>query len=253
MQFDLATTQLVTLLLVSARILAWSLVAPPMATGGVPKLVKIMISVGLGLAVVPVAEPHAPTAELLPVAGSLLEQVLIGAALGFLTRMLFTAVETAGGLLDLFGGFSLSAAYNPLQTTMTSIFGQFYALLATTLIFATNAHLMIFQGFLHTFTTIPLNAHLSLGRLDRVISSGMTELFVTALQIAGPLIVVLFIADIALGVLNRIAPQMNAFSMSFPIKIGLTLLLVGMTFTLMPGVITHLASRANNLIGVVTG
>jgi flagellar biosynthesis protein FliR len=64
---------------------------------------------------------------------------------------------------------------------------------------------------------------------------------------------VLFIADIALGVLNRIAPQMNAFSMSFPIKIGLTLLLVGMGFSLMPGVVTHLASRANHLIGVVTG
>jgi flagellar biosynthesis protein FliR len=252
-QFQFATVQLVTLLLVSARILAWSLIAPPMATGGVPKLIKIMISVALGLAMVPVAKAHAPTPELLPVAGSLLEQVLIGAALGFVTRMVFAAVETAGGLLDLFGGFSMSAAYNPLQTTMTSIFGQFYALLATTLIFATNAHLLIFQGFLRTFSTIPLDAQLSLGRLDRVISGGVTELFITALQIAGPLIVVLFIADIALGVLNRIAPQMNAFSMSFPIKIGLTLLLVGMGFSLMPGVVTHLASRANHLIGVVTG
>ena len=64
-------------------------------------------------------------------------------------------------------------------------------------------------------------------------------MFVGALQIAGPLIVVLFIADMALGVLNRIAPQLNAFSMSFPIKIGLTLLLVGLGFTLLPGVVVH--------------
>jgi flagellar biosynthetic protein FliR len=78
-------------------------------------------------------------------------------------------------------------------------------------------------------------------------------MFVSALQIAGPLIVVLFIADIALGVLNRIAPQLNAFSMSFPVKIGLTLLLVGMGFTLMPNTIVQIAHRANDLVTVVTG
>jgi flagellar biosynthetic protein FliR len=229
------------------------MVAPPLATGGLPKPVKVMLSVALGLAVVPVAQAHAPAAEFLPVAGSLLQQVLVGAALGFVTRLVFAAVETAGGLLDLFGGFSLSAAYDPLSTTMTSIYGRFYALLATTLIFATDAHLLIFQGFLRTFASIPLDGQLSLGRLDRVISGGLTELFIAALQIAGPLIVVLFIADLALGVLNRIAPQLNAFSMSFPIKIGLTLLLVGTGFTLMPGVITQLATHANQLIGAVTG
>jgi flagellar biosynthetic protein FliR len=252
-QLQFASASLVTLLLVSSRILAWTMVAPPLATGGLPKPVKVMLSVALGLAVVPVAQAHAPAAEFLPVAGSLLEQVLVGAALGFVTRMVFAAVETAGGLLDLFGGFSLSAAYDPLSTTMTSIYGRFYALLATTLIFATDAHLLIFQGFLRTFTSIPLDGQLSLGGFDRVISGGLTELFIAALQIAGPLIVVLFIADLALGVLNRIAPQLNAFSMSFPIKIGLTLLLVGTGFTLMPGVIIQLATRTNQLIGAVTG
>lgn len=253
MRIEIANAQLVTLLLVSARILAWSLVAPPMATGGAPKVVKVMLSVGLGLAIVPLAQSHAPAAEFVPMAGSLLEQILIGAGLGFLTRLVFTAVEAAGGLLDLFGGFSLSAAYDPLTTTMTSILGKFYGLLCTTLIFATNAHLLIFQGFLRTFSSVPLDASLSLAQLDRTITHAVPTMFVDALQIAGPLIVVLFIADIALGVLNRIAPQLNAFSMSFPVKIGLTLLLVGMGFTLMPGIVTQLAHNANRLVGAVTG
>jgi flagellar biosynthetic protein FliR len=69
-------------------------------------------------------------------------------------------------------------------------------------------------------------------------------MFVSALQIAGPLVVVYFIADLALGVLNRIAPQLNAFSLSFPIKIGLTFLLVGVTFLTMPNVVANLATRA---------
>jgi flagellar biosynthetic protein FliR len=253
MRFEVATAELVTLLLVSTRILAWSIVAPPMATGGAPKVVKVMLSVGLGLAIVPMARGHAPAAEFVPMAGSLLEQIVIGAGLGFLTRLLFTAIEAAGSLLDLFGGFSLSAAYDPTTKATSSVLGRFYGLLCTTLIFATNAHLLIFRGFLHTFSTVPLDATISLAQLNRTLTHAVPTMFVDALQIAGPLIVVLFIADIALGVLNRIAPQLNAFAMSFPIKIGLTLALAGLGFTLMPGIVTQIAHDANRLITAVTG
>lgn len=252
MHFDVQTATLVALLLTSARILAWTVIAPPIATGGVPLVIKTVLSVGIGLAMVPQARAHVPPAEALPVAGAVLEQVLIGAALGFLTRVLFTAVEAAGSLIDVFGGFSLAAAYEPLTTTTTSIYGRFYSLLCTTLIFATNAHLLIFQGFLRTFTAIPLDQSMSMGALSSMLTKSVTAMFVSALQIAGPLIVVLFIADVALGVLNRIAPQLNAFSMSFPVKIGLTLLLAGLGLTLMPNTILQLAHRANDVVAAVT-
>jgi flagellar biosynthetic protein FliR len=249
-QFDQAW--LIALLLASTRVLAWMVVAPPIATGGVPHTVKVVLSVGLGLAVVPLVRSHVPAPEVAPMAGALLTQVVVGAALGFLTRLVFAAVESAGGLLDLFGGFALSAAYDPLSTTMTSIFGRFYALLCTTLIFATDAHLVIFQGFLRTFTAVPLDGHVSLGHIDATIAHAMTALFVAALQIAGPLLVVLFVADVALGVLNRISPQLNAFSLSFPLKIGLTLLLAGLGFTLMPRIVVELADHATELVTSVT-
>jgi flagellar biosynthetic protein FliR len=252
MQVSIDETWLLALLLASTRILAWAVVAPPMATGGVPHQIKVVLSVGLGLAVVPVVQGHVPAPEVAPLAGALLEQVIVGASLGFLTRLVFAAVETAGGLLDLFGGFALSAAYDPLETTMTSVLGRFYALLCTTLIFATDAHLVIFQGFLRTFTALPLDGHISLAHVDVAITQSVTALFVAALQIAGPLLVVLFVADIALGVLNRISPQLNAFSLSFPLKIGLTLLLAGMGFTLMPRVVVELANHATELVTAVT-
>jgi flagellar biosynthesis protein FliR len=251
MQFQFQSSWLIALLLVSTRIFAWSMVAPPLATGGLPAVVKTMVSVALGLAVVPVAQAHVPSADTAAILGSLVVQVGLGAGLGFLTRLVFAAVESAGGLLDVFGGFSLAAAYNPLTTTMTSIFGSFYALLCTTLIFATDVHLVIFQGFLRTFTAIPLNTGFSLTRLSSALTSGMGDMFVAALQIAGPLIVVLFLADVALGVLNRIAPQLNAFSMSFPIKIALTLGLVGFSFMLLPQTVVNLADQATNLVSQV--
>ncbi|GAB2476544.1 flagellar biosynthetic protein FliR [Jatrophihabitans fulvus] len=252
MQVSVDGAWLLALVLAAARILAWSLVAPPIATAGVPKTVKVMLSVALAVAVLPTVRGHLPEQEAFPIACALVIQIVLGAALGFMTRLVFAAVEAAGSLLDLFGGFALSTAYDPLSTTMTSVLGRFYAMLCTTLIFATDVHLAIFRGFLRTFTAVPLDAGFDLDAMASQVTGGMTELFVSALQIAGPLIVVLFIADLALGVLNRIAPQLNAFSMSFPVKIGLTLLLAGMAFMLMPETIAELATKSTRLVSAMT-
>lgn len=253
MAFDFDLTGLVALLLVSARVLAWALVAPPMATAGVPKTVKVALSVAIGLAMVTVTKPQVPEIDTLPILGAMLWQVVIGGGLGFLTRLLFTAIEMAGGMFDLFGGFALASSYDPLTTTMTTVLGKFYGALATALIFATNAHLIIIQGFLRTFAAVPLNATISLDALGRTLTHATTEMFIGAVQIAGPLIIVLFIADVGLGVLNRIAPQLNAFTMSFPIKIGLTLVLVGAGLTLLPNTVLSITNRVGDLIGAVVG
>ena len=80
----------------------------------------------------------------------------------------------------------------------------------------------------------------------------MGDMFVAALQIAGPLIVVLFLADVALGLLSRIAPQLNAFSLSFPLKTGLTLALDRRRASLlMPQTVVNLGTHATDLLGAV--
>lgn len=252
MNLQVDTATLIALLLISARIFTWTLLAPPIATAGIPVTVKTVLSVALSLPLLAAQQAHVPAPQIAPVVSALTVQIALGAGLGFLTRLVFSAVESAGGLIDVFGGFSLSAAYDPLMTTMNSVFGRFYGILATTLIFVTDAHLMILQGFLRTFSTIPLDSGFAPDSLGRGVVNGATQLFVAALQIAGPLIVVLFVADVALGVLNRIAPQLNAFSLSFPIKIGLTLLLIGSGFMLMPQTIVDLGDRATALVDAVT-
>ena len=194
------------------------------------------------------ASAHAPAPEIGPIVASAAEQFVVGASLGFLTRLLFSAVESAGALLDLFGGFSVALAYDPLSANTTSIFGKFYALLATTLLFASSAHLVILQGFLRTFSTIPLDGSIDMSHFGQAIVHGLTSMFVAALQIAAPLIAVLFITDIALGVLSRISPQLNVFQLSFPLKIMLTLGLVGMGFVLLPQVVSDIADNAGNLV-----
>lgn len=253
MQFTLQTSWLITLLLCSTRCIAWMSIAPPMATGGVPAHIKAIFGVALGLALVPSTQAHAPAPELAPVIGALLLQILVGVGLGFLTRLLFAAVEAAGSALDMFGGFSMAIAYDPFTKSASSAFGKFYGLLCTTLIFATDTHLVIFGGFIRSFTAVPLDGTFSNENMAHAVTNGVTQMFISALQIAGPLLVVLFIADIALGIMNRIAPQLNAFQLSFPIKIGLTLLLAGIGFVTMPRTVIETANHVNDLIAQVIG
>ena len=248
MTLSIGTANLVAFLLCALRISAWLEIAPPFATAGVPRLVRVMLAAAIGLAVSGNTVAHAPAAEFGPLAASALEQIFIGASLGFLTRLLFSAVESAGSIIDLAGGFSLAFAYDPLSATNTSVFGRFYGVMATTLIFATNAHLVILQGFLRTFNTLPLDGSMSLSHLDQTLEHGLTNMFVAALQIAAPLVAVLFLADVALGLLSRISPQMNVFQVSFPLKIMLTLGLVGTGFATMPRIITELGNSAASLM-----
>src|ERR1700750_1468552 len=132
MNVTLSEATLIALLLSVARILAWTTLAPPFATAGVPQAVKPAIAFGLALAVLPVASAHVPAADIVSLSAALFENILIGAALGFGTRLIFSAVESAGGLIDLFGGFSLAFALDPFSNNNNSVFGRFYGLLATT-------------------------------------------------------------------------------------------------------------------------
>jgi uncharacterized membrane protein SpoIIM required for sporulation len=80
-----------------------------------------------------------PSVQTSAIIVSTIMQVFVGAALGFITYLFFAAIQAAGDLLDVFGGFTLAMAYDPLSQSQSSIFGRFYNLLAVTLLFITTA------------------------------------------------------------------------------------------------------------------
>jgi flagellar biosynthetic protein FliR len=125
-----------------------------------------------------------------------------------------------------------------------SVLGRFYGMLATTLLFATDAHQLVIRGFTLSYESIPLNQGLSLSNLASLLTTGLGDLFLSAVLIAGPLIVVLFCADIGLGLLNRIAPALNPFQIGFPGKIALTLVMVGLAIVLLPQAVHSIAEHA---------
>ncbi len=234
MSIELATPTLLGFLLGTLRGVAWLYVVPPFAGRTIPPQIKMVIAVALAMPVAPQLADAAPAMTLYDVMASAVLQVFAGVALGFVTYLLFTAVQAAGDLIDLFGGFQLAQAFDPLSNTHNSVFGKIHHLLAITLLFALDGHLMVIRGFLRSYDTVPLDASIPLGRFAEILVTGIGSFFLSALQIAAPLVGVLFLVDVALGLLTRIAPALNPFSLGFPAKILATLLLVGIAVPLLP-------------------
>jgi flagellar biosynthetic protein FliR len=244
MNYDVPIAELIAVMLGAARAGAWMLLCPPFNSRLIPGPIKALLSVGIALPMSPYLKASIPSIQTSDIVASAALQVFIGAALGFVTLMLFSAIQAAGDLLDVFGGFTLAMAYDPLSQSQSSIFGRFYNLTAVTLLFASNAHELILRGFLQTFRTLPLNASFSMGTLNSLLIKGVGEMFLAALQIAGPLIAVLFLTDVAFGLLNRVAPALNAFQLGFPAKIFLVLTLSGTAVAILPRIVETVVKQA---------
>ncbi len=254
MNFNIATNLLLATLLGGARAGAWLMLTPPFSARGIPTPVKALLSIAIVVPLAPRLATQVPTPLSTPVLISLLaEQVAIGAALGFLTAVFFAALQSAGNLIDVTGGFSLAFAVDPFGFQGNAVFGRFYNILATALLFATDAHQLVLRGFTQSYKAIPLDGALSWEAFTRVLTTGLGEMFVAGLQIAGPLIAVLFCTDVALGLLSRAAPALNAFNLGFPAKILMTLVVVGSGVVLVQPAIGSLTDKAVHAVLTVLG
>lgn len=252
MNLTVALATLEVVLLAGVRIAAFLVIAPPFSHRSVPGRVKAMLAMGLALATAPrAASASARTGTASSIessagafVGDLVLQVLAGAALGFLVMLVFAAVQSAGNLIDLFGGFQLAMAFDPLSATNGAQFSRLYTMTAVVLLVASDAHHLVLGGLARTFDALPLGTSLNLGALGQAATTGLVDMFVAALQVAGPLIVVLFLADAGLGLLTRVAPALNAFALGFPLKILLTISLGVMAYLALPGIIGTLTGTA---------
>jgi flagellar biosynthetic protein FliR len=233
------------------RIAAWLAVVPPFSGRTVPPMGKVVLALGLAFAAVPNGDqiPLDTLGLLLNVA----TQVLIGVAMGFVTYVLLAALSAAGSLIDVFGGFSLAQGFDPLGMTSNTVFGKFHQMLAIVLLFASGGHLVVLGGLLRTFHFLPLGTTPDWSGAPEVLMRAFNLFFVTAVQIALPMIAVLFLSDIGLALLTKVAPQLNAINVMFPAKIGLTLLLVGLSFPVLPQAVDRLVDLATQAMAALAG
>lgn len=246
---DLSTIEAIAL--ASLRMVAFLVIAPPFSYNGIPAQIKGMLAIGLAVAVAPRVSAGYHSGDVGMFLVDLLRELAVGATLGFLVYLVFAAVQSAGSLVDLFGGFQLAQAFDPQSMINGAQFTRLFQMTALALLFASGAYQLIIGGLIRSYDAIPLAAGIDLADPAKQMVTGVTQMFVAAVQIAGPLVVVLFLADVGLGLLTRVAPALNAFALGFPLKIMLTVVLAAVLFVALPGVVDGLTGTAvKSMLGV---
>jgi flagellar biosynthetic protein FliR len=223
-------------LLALVRASAWLLIAPPFGGRMIPAQVKVGFATALAIAVGPKMAAHAVPLEVVPLAGAIVLQVGAGLALGYVGVILFSVVTAAGGMIDTFSGFNMAQMLDPTSNNMTSVFGRFYQILAITLLFSINGHILIVRGFLASFDAQSLTSF-SLDGMLELFTGDLGRFLVAAVEIAAPLVAALMLTELALAVLSRAAPNMNVFVLGMPLKMVVTISLAAVAIPLLPGAI----------------
>jgi flagellar biosynthetic protein FliR len=205
---------------------------------------------GLGILAVPqIAHTNIPT-DTAGLIGAIVLQIFTGAALGLSVLVLLSAITAAGSMVDLFGGLNLPPAVDPLSENQTPMIGQFYEQVGMVLLFVTNGELLLVRGFETSFGAAGLTLSSS-ATASNVLTADLATFFTATLEIAAPLIVVLFTVQISLAMLSKAAPQINVWILGFPIQAMLSLVFVAIGIKVLPGYVNSLVSRALQDTGVL--
>jgi len=161
---------------------------------------------------------------------TVVQQVVVGVAIGLAVRVVFSAVELAGELIGLQMGLNFAGFFDPSTNSQTSTVGRFFGNITMLLFIVMGGHLMLLQVVIASFETFPVGG----SALEAVTRLRLHELgavvFRYGLWIALPMIGMLLFINIVLGFISRIAPQMNAFAIGFPLTLSAGL--IGIAFTL---------------------
>lgn len=212
-----------------ARILAMIASSPILGNSQVPVRIKIGLSALLAIIIAPTLSSMPPI-SIGSMQGLLImvQQIIIGLAMGFTINLIFSAVEMAGELAGLQMGLGFASFYDPVNADQSAIIGQWLGLIASLAFLSLNGHLYLLSALAESFQVLPVGRMMPAQGFHGVVSWG-ASIFAYALQISLPILAALLITNIALGILTRAAPQLNLFAVGFPITLAIGFFLLALS------------------------
>lgn len=225
-------------LAILVRVASFFFTAPLFGMQGVPARVKLGIAFFMSVMLYQVL----PTARLdyqdvYGYAVIVVKETVVGLILGFMANICGYIINLAGTFIDQHMGLSMAAEYNPLTQTQSAITGNLYYYLVMLLLFVTGLDHYLIQALADSYTLIPVDGvRFQTDGLLNAFLTYMTDSFVLAFRIALPVFACIMILNAILGIMAKVAPQMNMFSIGMQLKIfaGFAVLIV--TVQLLPNV-----------------
>ena len=226
------------------RVLALFSALPVIGQAGVPMRVRV----GLAFLIAFCAQasmPAIPVVALDSGAGVLvvLQQVLIGLSLGFAVKIVFVAVQYAGEIIGLQMGLNFAAFFNPMSGGQETAVSRFFGISVSWLFIVSGGHLLVIAAIVQSFAAFPVGGDPFAFLRNVEPQRWGAEIFSLGLWLALPLVAMLLFTNLVLGVIARVAQQMNIFAIGFPITLGVGLIGVLLTLPLMDAPFTMALER----------
>lgn len=232
----ISAAHVVAFFLVLARITPLFLVAPVFSSQLLIPQVRGVLGVALALGLTPVAmHGHAVPTGVMEVIGLIIENALTGFVVAYATACVFAAVQGAGVIGDFESGFSYGASVDPINGNQGGALTNFYSMVGMALYLIIGGDAWTLRGLTATFHIVPLTRGPQVGSILTGAEQGLASVTLGAVEIAAPLILAITIADVAFGMVSKVVPQLNPFSVAFPVKVGVALLLVSVSLPFIGG------------------
>lgn len=212
------------------RISALLMFMPLIGTQLVPGRVRLYLSLAICLAIMP-SLPPMPAIDAISVQAFIwiAQEILIGAMLGFVLQLFFQIFVIAGQIIAMQMGLGFASMVDPANGISVPVIGQVFTILVTLLFLAMNAHLVVFEVLAESFFTLPVGGGFLLENYWEI-AHKLSWVLGAALLLVLPAVTALLVVNLAFGVMTRAAPQLNIFSIGFPLTLvlGLVIVWIGM-------------------------
>jgi flagellar biosynthetic protein FliR len=242
---QIGPSQLVGFVLVLARLTPLFLFAPLFSSKMVPIRVRGIIAVALamGLAPLAVAGQRVPI-DSLSIMELVMKELVVGLAFAFAVGMVIVSLQIAGTILDSIIGFAFGAMVDPFTGNQGTVLSQVYGLLGVMIFVAINGDALLIRGFAETFDLVPLLEMPALNQMVEGAVGAFAGIFGAAVQVCAPVLLALVLTDVAFGLVTRVVPQLNVFSMGMPTKVLVGIVLMAASLPFVAGFITDELERS---------
>lgn len=212
------------------RISGMLFAVPVFGTRMMPVRIRIAFTIVLTAVLAPLL-PTPPAVDIISLAGLLItaQELFIGLIMGFVLQMVFSALVMAGEQIAMSMGLGFASLVDPANGVNVPVISQFYVIVASLLFLAMNGTMLITEALVQSFQLLPVGTGLLGKEVFWTLATWGGQMFISAILIALPIVTTLLVTYMALGVMTRAAPQLNIFSVGFPVTMMLGFIAMTMT------------------------
>lgn len=227
------------------RIMGFLMVAPLLGSNFLPMRARLILAVSLAVIAAPLAgEVPAVDGISLSAALIVMQQVLIGAALGFFLQVVFQLFTLASQMIAMQMGLGFASMMDPAHGVNGAILSTFYVMFISLLFISLDGHLLMIAVLVDSFQAFPVGQQgLPEGVFMQLVST-ISWAFGNALVLALPAVTALLLTNFSFGIMTRAAPQMNIFALGFPVALLFGLFILWVTVSTILDSVTSLFNEA---------